>query len=49
MNAALKENNVPHELITIQGAAHGFDADGNRRMFEGMLKWFNTYLVDIKK
>ena len=44
IDAAFAEKQVAHELITIEGAAHGFDAEGNRRMFEGMVKWFNTHL-----
>jgi acetyl esterase/lipase len=36
---------VSHELITIQGAAHGFNADGNKRMYEGMTRWFDQHLA----
>lgn len=35
---------VPNELVVMEGFAHGFDADGNQRMFEGMVRWFNLYL-----
>ncbi len=42
---AFEEHHVPHELITIEGAAHGFDAEGNRRMFAGMLDWFEVQLA----
>jgi acetyl esterase/lipase len=42
--AALESVSVPHQLLTIEGAAHGFDAAGNRRMFEAMLSWFDKHL-----
>ena len=35
---------VEHELITIEGAAHGFDQAGNKRMYEGMVRWFDAHL-----
>lgn len=43
---ALKEASVPHELLVIEGAAHGFDANGNRRMFEAMVNWFDQHLAN---
>jgi acetyl esterase/lipase len=43
-DAALESVSVPHQLVTIEGAAHGFDAAGNRRMFEAMLGWFDQHL-----
>lgn len=43
--AALNKEKVPHELIVIEGAAHGFDQAGNQRMFEGMLRWFDFHLA----
>lgn len=35
---------VPHELVVMQGFAHGFDEAGNKRMFEGMAEWFDEHL-----
>jgi len=37
---------VPSRLLVIEGAAHGFNADGNRRMFEAMAEWFDRHLRD---
>lgn len=45
MKAALDEAKVPAELLVIQGAAHGFDADGNKKMFEAMVNWFDKQLL----
>lgn len=36
---------VPTRLLVIEGAAHGFDAAGNRRMFEAMAEWFDEHLA----
>jgi acetyl esterase/lipase len=36
---------VKNELIVIEGAAHGFDAKGNKRMFDGIIKWFDQCLA----
>lgn len=44
IHAAFGQANVASRLIVIEGAGHGFDADGNKRMFEGMVDWFNTHL-----
>lgn len=41
---AFQESEVPHKLVTIEGAAHGFDDAGNQRMFKEMLNWFETHL-----
>jgi acetyl esterase/lipase len=46
MSEALKDKRVPQQLITIAGAGHGFDTDGNRRMFEGITHWFNEHLLE---
>ncbi len=43
--AAFETAKVPHELITIEGADHGFDAAGNKRMYEGMTRWFDQHLA----
>jgi len=42
---ALTAAAVPTRLLVIEGAAHGFDADGNRRMFEAMAEWFDKHLA----
>ena len=36
--------NVKNELIVIRDAAHGFDASGNKRLFEGIVGWFDLHL-----
>lgn len=46
--AAFAEAKVPAELITIEGAAHGFNAEGNKRMAKGMVEWFDKYLTTAK-
>ncbi len=46
--AAFAEAKVPAELITIEGAAHGFNAEGNKRMVKGMVEWFDKYLTTAK-
>ena len=48
IEAALAEAKVPAELITIEGAAHGFNAEGNKRLVKGMVDWFDKYLVGTK-
>ena len=35
---------VQHQLIVIEGAAHGFNAEGMKRMFDGMVSWFDQHL-----
>jgi acetyl esterase/lipase len=46
--ASFEEAKVPAELITIEGAAHGFNAEGNKRMVKGMVDWFDKYLATAK-
>lgn len=43
--AAFAEAKVATELITIEGAAHGFNADGNKRMVKAMVDWFDKHLA----
>ena len=45
IDAALGEVKVPHKLVVIEGAAHGFDAEGNKKMFTNMVAWFDEYLA----
>ncbi len=42
---AFEEVKVPSELLVISGAAHGFDAEGNKRMFTAMVNWFDKHLL----
>ncbi len=44
IDAALGEAKVPHKLVVIEGAAHGFDKEGNKKMFDNMLAWFDEHL-----
>ncbi len=44
MHAAFDQAKVASRLIVIEGAGHGFDSEGNKRMFDGMVEWFNTHL-----
>lgn len=44
MQKALQEVGVANELIVIEGAAHGFNAEGNRRMYQAMGDWFEKHL-----
>ncbi len=44
IHEAFQQAKVPTNLVVIQGAAHGFDAAGNQRMFTSMLDWFNEHL-----
>ena len=41
---AFKDNDVPTELVVVTGAAHGFNAEGNKRLYSGMLAWFEKHL-----
>lgn len=45
LTVALEEVKVPHKLVVIEGAAHGFDADGNKKMFTNMVAWFDEHLA----
>ncbi|MCU0711269.1 MAG: prolyl oligopeptidase family serine peptidase [Pirellula sp.] len=40
----LKANNVPTEFVVIKDAGHGFDGEGNKRLYAGMLAWFEKHL-----
>jgi len=44
MQKAFQEVGVANELIVIEGAAHGFKAEGNRRMYQAMGDWFEKHL-----
>jgi acetyl esterase/lipase len=45
INEAFQQAKVDSKLVVIQGAAHGFDAEGNKRMNTEMLEWFNSHLT----
>lgn len=40
-----QELEVPNRLVVIEGAAHGFNNEGNAVMFQAMLEWFDKYLA----
>lgn len=42
---SFSKESVPCELVVIKGAAHGFNAEGNKVMFESMRDWFKTHLA----
>lgn len=42
--AAMEQAGVPHRLLVIEGAAHGFDQQGNQRMYAAMVEWFDQHL-----
>ena len=42
---AFRASDVDADLVVIEGAAHGFDAAGNARMFAAMIDWFDTHLA----
>lgn len=44
IEAAFKQQNVPVELIVIDGAGHGFSAPDQARTWQAMLEWFDKYL-----
>ncbi len=48
IDAAFGEVKVPHKLIVIEGWGHGFDEAGNKKMFAGMLAWFDEHLATKK-
>lgn len=43
---ALTEARVPNRLLVFEGAGHGFDDAGNKKMFNAMLEWFQEHLKD---
>lgn len=44
IHEAFEQSKVPSRLVVIEGAAHGFNQEGNQRMFQAMLEWFNEHL-----
>jgi acetyl esterase/lipase len=50
MIEALKKEKVPSELITIEGAAHGFNAKQNKEtVVRAMVSWFEKHLAAKKE
>jgi len=45
LSDAFNDAKVPNRLVVIEGAAHGFNAEQNKRMFAEMVTWFNTHLA----
>ena len=43
--AEFEKHDVPHELLVIEGAAHGFQGDDNRRAVEALVAWFERHLT----
>lgn len=41
---AMTEVHVPNRLVVFEGAGHGFDDAGNKKMFNAMLEWFREHL-----
>lgn len=39
-----KNAGVKNELLVIEGAGHGFDSAGNKRMVDGLVNWFDQIL-----
>ncbi len=46
MLAALKEADVPGELVTIEGAAHGFSGEDAQRAVKAWIDWLDRHLAD---
>ncbi len=44
MLKAMQETNVPCELLTIEGAGHGFPGEGGQRAMEALVNWFSKHL-----
>ncbi len=40
-----KKHGVPHDLVIIEGAGHGFAGEQGKRASEELTKWFNTHLA----
>lgn len=43
--AEFEKHDIPHELLVIEGAAHGFQGDDNRRAVEALVGWFERHLA----
>jgi len=45
IDEAFQAAQVDSKLVVIEGAAHGFDAAGNKRLAKEMAEWFDRYLL----
>jgi acetyl esterase/lipase len=45
LHAALQERKAVSELLTIEGAAHGYSAEHNKRVIPAMVGWFEKHLA----
>ena len=45
LHAALQEKKAVSELLTIEGAAHGYNAEHNKRVIPAMVGWFEKHLA----
>ncbi len=46
LRAKLKEKKVPHELLVIKGAGHGFTGENSNRASDARVAWFEKYLSE---
>ncbi len=46
MHAELKKQKVETELLVIEGAAHGFKGEDNKRAAQATVDWFEEHLLD---
>ena len=46
---AFENARVESKLVVIQGAAHGFNEEGNRRLAKEMGDWFDRHLLKSGK
>ena len=49
LKAELDKVSVPCELIVIEGAAHGFQGDDQKRAETAVIQWFDRYLKSESK
>jgi acetyl esterase/lipase len=49
MLAALQEQNVPVELLVLEGAGHGFRGEDGQRASAALVAWFEKYLSPEKE
>jgi acetyl esterase/lipase len=45
LHAALQEKKAASELLTIEGAAHGYNSEHNKRVIPAMVEWFEKHLA----
>jgi dipeptidyl aminopeptidase/acylaminoacyl peptidase len=47
--AELKKQNVPSNLVVIEGAGHGFPGEQGKRASQALIDWFDKHLSDSAK